>query len=278
MPPRSIFNATITFGLVNVPIKLHTATDNKTICFREVHETDGAPLEHRRLDPETGDVVSYDDIVKGFEIAEGEYVVLTKEEVKAAAGERTKTIPIEEFVPAADIDPVYFAKTYYVGPREGGEAAYKALQTALEETGRAGIGRMTFHDREYLVAVRALDDVLALHQLRFADEVAGEDELELATPGRGPTEREVKMAGSLVESLADRLHAGRVRGHLPRARGGDDRGEGEGQADRPPRGGRARRGVRPVGRPRGVPERDEEVDAPLDVDRLARASAWSTCP
>ncbi len=204
MAPRSIFNATITFGLVNVPIKLHTATDNKTIRFREVHETDGAPLEHRRLNPETGDVVPFDDIVKGFEIAEGEYVVLTKDEVKAAAGERTKTIPIEEFVPAADMDPVYFSKTYYVGPREGGEAAYKALQTALEETGRAGIGRMTFHDREYLVAVRALDDVLALHQLRFADEVAGEDELELnsSPPTRGPSEREVKMAGSLVESMA----------------------------------------------------------------------------
>ena len=202
MAPRSIFNATITFAMVNVPIKLHTATDNRTVRFREVHETDGAPLEHRRLDPETGDVVPYDDIVKGFEIGEDEYVVLTKEEVKAAAGERTKTIPIEEFVPADDIDPVFFAKTYYVGPREGGEEAYKALQTAVEETNRAGIGRMTFHDREYLVAVRALDDVLALHQLRFADEVAGEDELELATPGRGPSEREVKMAGSLVESMA----------------------------------------------------------------------------
>jgi DNA end-binding protein Ku len=200
--PRSIFNATITFGLVNVPIKLHTATDNKTVRFREVHEADGAPLEHRRLDPETGDVVPYDDIVKGFEIGEDEYVVLTKEEVKAAAGERTKTIPIDEFVPAADIDPVYFSKTYYVGPREGGEEAYKALQTALEETGRAGIGRMTFHDREYLVAVRALDKVLALHQLRFADEVAGEKELEYTEPGRGPSEREIKMAGSLVESLA----------------------------------------------------------------------------
>jgi DNA end-binding protein Ku len=202
MAPRSIFNATITFGLVNVPIKLHTATDNKTVRFKEVHETDGAPLEHRRLDPETGDIVPYDDIVKGFEIAEGEYVVLTKDEVKAAAGERTKTIPIEEFVPAADMDPVYFSKTYYVGPREGGEAAYKALQTALEETGRAGIGRMTFHDREYLVAVRALDGVLGLHQLRFADEVASQNELELNEPGRGPSEREVKMAGSLVESMA----------------------------------------------------------------------------
>lgn len=201
--PRSIFNATICFGLVNVPIKLHTATDNKTVHFREVHETDGAPLEHRRIDPESGEQVSFDDIVKGYEVGEDEYVELSKEEVKAAAGERTKSIPIEEFVPAADIDPIYWAKTYYLGPREGGEDAYKALQQALEDTGRAGIGRMTFKDREYLVAIRALDDVLGLHTLHFADEVVEASEFELATPGKGPSEREVKMAGSLVESLAE---------------------------------------------------------------------------
>jgi len=200
--PRSIFNATICFGLVTVPIKLHTATESHTVRFREVHETDGAPLEHRRVDPETGDVVDYDDIVKGYEVAEGEYVELTREEVKAAAGERTKTIPIEEFAPVADVDPVYFAKTYHLGPREGGEDAYTALQRALEQTGRAGIGRMTFHDREYLVAVRALGDVLGLHTMRFADEVTDPGELELSAPERGPSPREVEMAGSLVESLA----------------------------------------------------------------------------
>jgi len=200
---RSIFNATIMFGLVTVPIKMHTATDNKTVRFREVHQNDGAPLEHRRIEPESGERVEFADIVKGYEVGEDEYVELTKEEVKAAAGEKTKTIPIEEFVPIAEVDPVYFAKTYYLGPREGGEDAYKALQTALEETGRAGIGRMTFHDREYLVAVRSLGDVLGLHTMRFADEVAAPDEFEHDKPGKGPSEREVKMAGSLVESLAD---------------------------------------------------------------------------
>ena len=201
--PRSIFNATITFGLVTVPIKMHTATDNKTVRFREVHETDGAPLEHRRIDPETGEKVDFKDVVKGYEVGEDEFVVMTKEEVKAAAGERTKTIPIEEFVPVAEVDPVYFAKTYYLGPREGGEDAYKTLQTALEQTGRAGIGRMTFHDREYLVAVRALGDVLGLHTMRFADEVADPGEFDLNRPSKQPSEREVKMAGSLVDSLAD---------------------------------------------------------------------------
>jgi DNA end-binding protein Ku len=201
--PRSIFNATITFGLVTVPIKMHTATDNKTVRFREVHEADGAPLEHRRIDPETGDKVDFKDVVKGYEVGEDEYVELTKEEVKAAAGEKTKTIGIEEFVPIEEVDPVYFAKTYYLGPREGGEDAYKTLQTALEQTGRAGIGRMTFHDREYLVAVRALGDVLGLHTLRFADEVVDVDDLDLNRPQKKPSEREVKMAGSLVDSLAD---------------------------------------------------------------------------
>src|SRR4051812_4167575 len=177
--PRSVFNATISFGLVNVPIKLFTATDSHTISFREIHESDGARIEHRRVDPESGDEVDYADIVKGFELSEGEFVEITKDEVKAAAGERTKTIPIEEFVPAADMDPVYFAKTYYLGARDGGEDAYKALKQGLEQTGRAAIGRMTFHDREYLIAVRALEDVLALHTLRFADEIVNPKEFDV---------------------------------------------------------------------------------------------------
>jgi DNA end-binding protein Ku len=200
--PRSIFNATICLAGINVPIKLHSATQSKTVSFKEVHATDGAPIEHRRIDPETGDEVPYGEIVKGYEIGDGEFVEITKDEVKAAAGDRTKTIPIEDFVEASAIEPEVFDKTYYLGPREGGEDAYATLQAALEQTGRAGIGRMTFHDREYLVAVRALEGVLGLHTMRFADEVVDPGDLELARPGKGPAEREVKMAGSLVEALA----------------------------------------------------------------------------
>jgi DNA end-binding protein Ku len=200
--PRSIFNATISFGLVNVPIKLYSATESKTVHFREVHEADGAPVEHRRIDPETGDVVDAKHVVKGYEVSEGEFIVLTKDEVAAAAGEKTKEIPIEDFVPADDIDPVYYAKTYYLGTREGGEDAYRTLHAALESSERAGIGRMTFHNREYLVAVRAHGDVISLHTLHFAEEVVPAGDLDLETPGKGPTQREVKMAGSLVEALA----------------------------------------------------------------------------
>jgi DNA end-binding protein Ku len=202
MAARSIWNGTISLGTIAVPIKVHSATESKTVSFREVHVTDGAPLEHRRLDPETGEKVDYKDVVKGFEVGDGEYVELTKDEVKAAAGERTKTIPIEDFVEVAAMEPEVFDKTYYLGPRDGGEDGYRALLAALERTGRAGIGRMTFHDREYLVAIRALDGVLALHTMRFADEVVDPGDLDLSTPERGPTDREVKMAGSLVEALA----------------------------------------------------------------------------
>jgi DNA end-binding protein Ku len=200
--PRSIFNATISFGLVNVPIRLFSATESRTVHFKEVHVTDGAPIEHRRIDPETGEEVPFDDIVKGYEVREGEYVELTKEEIAAAAGERTKTIPIEDFVDAGEIDPIFYDRTYYVGAREGGEDAYRVLHAALSRSGRAGIGRMTFHNREYLVAVRALEKVIALHTMHFHDELVPPDDVPVSEPEKGPSRREVEMAGSLVEALA----------------------------------------------------------------------------
>src|SRR4051812_33191580 len=202
MALKSIFNATVTFGMVNVPIKMYSATESKTVHFSEVHETDGAPIEHRRIDPETGDEVPYDDIVKGYGISEDEFVELSKDEIAAAAGERTKAIPIEDFVPAADIDPIFYDKTYYLGPREGGEDAYRTLHAALDRSERAGIGRMTFHNREYLVAVRAHGDAISLHTLHFDEEIVPTRDVDVDEPDKGPSPREVKMAGSLVEALA----------------------------------------------------------------------------
>jgi DNA end-binding protein Ku len=203
MALRSVFNATVTLAGINVPVKLFTATESKRISFKQVHAPDGAPIEHRRIDPESGEVVPYSDVVKGYEVGDDEYVELTKDEVKAAAGERTKAIPIEDFVDADAIAPEYFDKTYYLGAREGGEEAYLVLQEALERTGRAGIGRMTFHDREYLVAVRALDQVLGLHTMRFGDEVVDPSDVDVSRPEKGPSKREIDMAGALVDSLGD---------------------------------------------------------------------------
>src|SRR4051812_13320427 len=200
MAPRSIWNGTITFGLVNVPVKLYSATESKTVHFNEVHARDGAKVEHRRICPKEDKEVSHDDIVRGFEISDGKYVVLDKDEIKAAAGDRGKVVHITEFVDAHEIDPVFFEKSYFVGSRDE-EDAYRLLLEALRRSGRAGVGRFTFHDREYLVAIRALDDVLALHTLRFHDELVGADELELPGGRLKADKREVDMAGKLVESL-----------------------------------------------------------------------------
>jgi len=185
---------------VNVPIKLYTATESKTVHFSEVHARDGAKIEHRRICPKDGKEVDYDDIVKGYEVSADRYVVLEKDEVKAAAGDRGKVVHIEEFVAADDIDPVFFEKSYYVGSRDD-EDAYRLLHESLRRSRRAGIGRFTFHDREYLVAVRALDDVIVLHTLRFHDEVVSGDDLEIDGTGGKPGKREVDMASRLLESL-----------------------------------------------------------------------------
>jgi DNA end-binding protein Ku len=202
MAPRSIWNGTITLGLVNVPIKLYSAIESKTVHFSEVHVKDGAQIEHRRICPKEDKEVDYDEVVKGYEVSPDRYVVLEKDEVKAAAGERGKVVHLTEFVEVGEIDPVFFDKTYYVGSREA-EDAYRLLFEALRRSGRAGIGRFTFHDREYLVAVRALDDVLALHTMRFHDEVVTPDELDIPSGGRRPNKREVQMAAKLVDSLAE---------------------------------------------------------------------------
>jgi DNA end-binding protein Ku len=201
MAARSIWNGTVAFGLVNVPIKLYTATESKTVSFSEVHARDGAQIEHRRICSKEDKEVPYDEVVKGYEVSDGKFVVLEKDEVKAAAGDRGKVVELDEFVDAAAIDPVFHDRTYYVGAGDEPEA-YRLLHEALKRSGRAGIGRFTFHDREHLVALRAFDDdVLALHTLRFADEVVSPDDLELEAPDRKPARKEIEMAGRLVDSL-----------------------------------------------------------------------------
>jgi DNA end-binding protein Ku len=200
MAARSIWNGTITFGMVNVPIKLYTATESKTVHFHLVHARDGCRIENRRICSKEDKEVPYKEVVKGYEVSESKYVVLEDDEVKAAAGDRGKVIHLDEFVDVNEIDPVFFEKTYYVGSRSD-QDAYRLLHEALGRSERAGIGRFTFHDREYLVALRALDDVLALHTLRFHDEIVSGDDLEIESAGRNPSQGEVRMAKQLVDTL-----------------------------------------------------------------------------
>ena len=201
MAARSIWNGTITFGTIAVPVKVHSATQSRTVSFREVHEKDGAPIEHKRICPAEDAEVPYAEVVKGFEVAPDEFVVLEKDEVAAAAGERSRLLAIEDFVEAEAIDPVFYAKTYYLGVRDA-EDAYRLLHAALDRTGRAGIARWVFHNREYLVAIRALDGILAMHTMRFHDQfVNPAKDLDVSEPSKAPSDREIDMAGTLVDSL-----------------------------------------------------------------------------
>src|SRR4051795_9609043 len=201
MAPRSIWNGTVAFAGVFVPVKVHSATDDQSVHFHEVHIDDGARIEHKRMCPKEDKEVPYKEVVKGYEYADGKYVVLEKEELDAAAGAQSRLVEIEEFVCAADIDPVFFDKTYYLGSHDKGKDAYRLLHDALDKAARAGIGRWVFHNREYLVALRAIDDVLALNTMRFHDELVSVKDLELSTPSRKPSKQELDMAGKLVESL-----------------------------------------------------------------------------
>ena len=199
--PRSLWNCTLTFGLVNVPVKVFTAQESKSIHFHQVHLKDEARIEHRKVCPKEDKEVSSDEIVKGYELSDGGIVVLEKDEIAAAAGENAKLIDVETFVPGDQIDPIFYDKTYYLGAGEDGEAAFRLLRKALDESGRVAIGRWVFHDRERLVAVKPLDGVLGMHVMNFHDEVVEPDDLDLPSPQKNPTDRELEMAGKLVKSL-----------------------------------------------------------------------------
>ena len=201
MAPRSLWNGAISFGLVNVPVKVYTATDNKTIHFREVHAKDGSKIEHRRICPKEGKAVDSKETVRGYQVSARKWVELTDEEVAAAAGSQARLIDVDHFVPASEIDPVYFEKAYYLGAQDKGRDAYALLHAALAKADRAGVGRWVFHNRERTVIVRALEEVLALHTMRFAAEIVDPSDFELDRVRRKPSEQEVKMASKLVDGL-----------------------------------------------------------------------------
>jgi DNA end-binding protein Ku len=201
MAPRSIWNGAIVFGLVQVPIKVYSATESKTVHFREVHLKDESRIEHRRICPREDKEVPYDDVVKGFEVKQGEWVELTDDEIAAAAGPRVKLIEVEHFVPADEIDPDFFERTYYLGAGDKGDDAYAVLRAALEKTGKAAIGRWVFHDRERTVAIRVRDKSLALYTLRYADDLVDPAGFDLPRVSKTPTDREIGMASKLVEGL-----------------------------------------------------------------------------
>jgi DNA end-binding protein Ku len=200
--PRSLWNGTIAFGMVRVPVKLYSATESKAVRFRERHAPDGAAIEHRRVCVQEGKEVPYGETVKGFEVSSGSYVTLSKEEIAAADGPGAHMIEIEHFAGREEIDPVYYDRAYRLGPGKLGDDSYLLLHAALKRSDRVGIGRFVFHNKAHLVALRALEDVIALHTMRFADELVPAGDLEMPTPQRKPSKPEVSAARALLDQLS----------------------------------------------------------------------------
>ena len=200
--PRSIWTGAISFGLVNVPVKLYSAVSKKSVRFHQLHESDGVRIQQKRVCPADGEEVAWDDIVKGYEISPDRYVVVTPEELEALDPKKTKTIDIEEFVDLEDIDPLYYDHPYYLLPGQGAAKPYKLLVNAMREAGKVAIARVVIRTKEQLVAIRPLGDVMAMATMNFADEVVDPESFDDA-PGDDveTTKRELEMARQLIDSL-----------------------------------------------------------------------------
>src|SRR3954462_10305565 len=201
--PRSIWTGAISFGLVNVPVKLYSAVSKKTVRFHQLHETDGVRIQQKRVCPADGEEVPYEQIVKGYEITPEQYVVVTPEELEAIEPRKTKTIDIEDFVDLEDIDPIFYDHPYYLLPGTGAAKPYKLLVTAMQDSGKVAIARVVIRQKEQLVAIRPTGDILTMETMNFADEVIPHDKFDEA-PGTDvdTNKREVDMARQLIDSLS----------------------------------------------------------------------------
>src|SRR3954466_5686385 len=201
---RAIWSGSISFGLLNVPVKLYSAVARRGISLREIRESDGARIRHRRVAEGTDEEVPYEKIQKAFEITSGNYVPLSKDEMAALAPEKTRAIEVQDFVDIEEIDPMYFDSPYYLGPADGAEKAYSLLAAAMESSGKAAIARFVFRNKEHLAAIRASKGALTLTTMRFADEVVPASELDDAFPKKQGkvAKKEQEMAEKLIDSLS----------------------------------------------------------------------------
>ena len=201
--PRAIWSGSVSFGLVNVPVKLVSATSAKDVRFNQLHDADGGRIQQKRVCSIDGEEVGYEHIVKGYDLGGGRYVVIDPEELASIDVAATRTIDIEEFVDLTDIDPVYFERSYYLVPDGRAEKPYALLVETMAKTGKVALGRFVLRTKQYLACLRARDGVLVLSTMLFDDEVIHTEDLEVPTAvDTAPSERELKMATQLVESLA----------------------------------------------------------------------------
>ena len=209
---RSIWTGAISFGLVNVPVKLYSAVQRKTVRFHQLHDETGSRIQQRRVDPTTGDEVPYESIVKGYEISPDHYVVISPEELETLDPVKTRSIDITDFVQLEDIDPLYYDHPYWLAPAQGGAKAYELLRQAMEQAGKVAIGRVVIRSKESLVAIRPSGPALAMETMLFPDEVVDPGSLdEIPVEEAKATKRELEMAQQLIDTLSGDFDPGKYR-------------------------------------------------------------------
>src|ERR1700730_8786238 len=201
--PKAIWSGSVSFGLVNVPVKLMSAQSPKDVRFNQLHDKDGGKINQKRVCSVDGEEVDYAHIVKGYDLGGGNYVIIEPEELQSIDPESSRTIDIEEFVDLADIDPLYYERSYYLVPDERAAKPYALLAEAMAKTEKVAVGRFVLRTKQYLATLRAKDGVLVLSTMLYADEVTDVADLEVPTASKTkPSERELAMAEQLVESLS----------------------------------------------------------------------------
>ena len=210
MAARSLWTGSITFGLVNIPVKLFTAVRENDIHFHMLHDQDHVRLQRKMVCPADGKEVHNEHVVKGYEVAPGQYVVIQQEDLEAAAPKKSHTIDLEDFVDLNQIDPVYFDRPYYVVPTEQGTKAYRLLVEAMERSKKVGIARFVMRNKEYLCALRPVDGALVLETMHFNDEVVPLKDVDVPVKSK-VDDREIKMATQLIDSLTTRFKPEKYR-------------------------------------------------------------------
>lgn len=200
---RPIWTGSVSFGLVNIPVKLFSAVRRKNVRFNQIEAATGARIKQKRVSGATGEEVAYDDIIKGYELPSGEYVTITPEELDALDPAAVKTIDLEEFVDLVDIDPMFYDAPYYLAPSPDTQKPYKLLVTAMEESGKVGIARFVMRSKQYLAAIRPMDGRLVLSTMVYADEIVAPTEVELfdGLDDIDLNDKEIEMARQLISSL-----------------------------------------------------------------------------
>ena len=203
--PRAIWSGAISFGLVNIPVKLYSAVQRKTVRFHQLDQEDKQRIQQKRVNPRTGEEVPYENLVKGYEVGPDRYVVITPEELESIQPEKTRMIDIVSFVDLDQIDPIFYDHPYYLVPDTGADKAYRLLLDAMQESGKVALGRVVLRTKEYLVAIRPRDDVLTMETMLFADEVIPPEKIdERPSDGKARTsQKELQMAQQLIDSLAE---------------------------------------------------------------------------